>query len=54
MKWLLKAKPVLHGLAILLSAVISGITAIQMGGDVVVGASVGGLANSAVALLADN
>lgn len=51
MKWLLKAKPVLHGVAILISAVVSGITALQMGGDVVTGAVVGAGVNSAVALV---
>lgn len=50
-KLLLKAKPVLHGIAILLSAVISGITAIQMGGSPEVGIVVGGLANTAVAIV---
>lgn len=49
MKWLLKAKPVLHGVAIIISAVISGITAIQMGGDPTVGAIIGIGANTALA-----
>lgn len=49
LKYLLKAKPVLHGLGILISAVISGITALQLGGDPVVGVGIGAAANALVA-----
>lgn len=42
---LMKYKPLLHSVAIVLSAIVSGITALQLGGDPALGAAIGAGAN---------